>query len=344
MTDSHTPDQPAAVPHNDLEPIQVSRSERLLSWILGGFIFLALVWGYGHAESMVYSKHAAEQAGYNQQQRSIDSKLDERRKVLEINDAPDSYYSNASSGGGRFSDSSISVQQDQIDELEGNLTVARERYRTELDAGTDDQGLRAKYRAADAKLTAAKLQLRQLEAANAAAVAKLAPFEKVARVQQKLVQKKLDADQRVISSQIFLLRAFLAFGLFGLSLLLMRRVAERAPRAMPAVQAALGATALLCLVMIIDYLNINFEWETYGPLGLALGGIALTLFGFWLLQRYLSKRRPARRLRSGECPRCGYPAGSNNYCVGCGNQLLTTCGECGAARTIGAHNCGACGN
>ncbi len=47
------------------------------------------------------------------------------------------------------------------------------------------------------------------------------------------IESKLRADQRSISLQIFLLRALLAFGLFALSLALLRRVAE-VPPASPA--------------------------------------------------------------------------------------------------------------
>jgi predicted amidophosphoribosyltransferase len=76
---------------------------------------------------------------------------------------------------------------------------------------------------------------------------------------------------------------------------------------------------------------------------LSLIGVAATVVAFWLLQRYLARRLPLRRVRRRQCPYCGFPVDDNERCEGCGREVQAACAHCAAPRRIGAPFCGACG-
>jgi hypothetical protein len=80
-----------------------------------------------------------------------------------------------------------------------------------------------------------------------------------------------------------------------------------------------------------------------GILALSLFGVAVTVLAFELLQRYIDRRLPARRVRRGQCPFCGYPVRGNDACEGCGRDVVAPCARCSAPRRVGARHCGACG-
>ena len=80
-----------------------------------------------------------------------------------------------------------------------------------------------------------------------------------------------------------------------------------------------------------------------GILLLSLIGVAATVVAFWLLQRYLARRLPLRRVRRRQCPYCGFPVDDNERCEGCGREVQAACAHCAAPRRIGAPFCGACG-
>ena len=86
-----------------------------------------------------------------------------------------------------------------------------------------------------------------------------------------------------------------------------------------------------------------FDPIDLGPLVLSLIGIVATLIAFVVLQRYLAKRLPSRRVRKSECPFCGYPVRGNTHCEGCGRDVIAPCAQCDAPRRVGAVHCGACG-
>ena len=100
---------------------------------------------------------------------------------------------------------------------------------------------------------------------------------------------------------------------------------------------------MLSLVLAGDYVTDYIDVQQLGPLVLSAAGIALTLFAFWWLQRYLAQRLPLRRVRKGECPFCGYPLRGGDHCEGCGRNVVAECGSCRSPRRVGTLHCGACG-
>ncbi|MFY9468978.1 MAG: zinc ribbon domain-containing protein [Solirubrobacterales bacterium] len=242
-----------------------------------------------------------------------------------------------------YSSGAIASLERKVNRLEDKNVTARERYRTALEANQPSARLATEYHAADRALRRAEADLQALRAGRTKALAVYEPFAVKARPRLQAINDKLESDRKSAARQIFLLRALLAFGLLGLSLYALRWTLERAPRLQPLAQAAVGATAVTAIVMICDYSEVSFDFSTVGPLGLAVLGSALTVAAFFALQRYLRSRVPARRLRSGECRNCGYPARGHTFCERCGEQLLGVCDGCQQPRVLGAPHCGQCG-
>lgn len=307
----------------------MSKSERLLAWILTGFILLALSWAYVNVDDGVRNARFDKQAALQNQIDAIDGARADRKRQLGLRE--------------RLSSNAVDESEYAIDSAKEARDTARERYRTELDTGTNSAKLKLAYRKSELRVTAAEQRSRSLKSDRTVALAKAKLFAASNATERRGLEKKLRANRRAETRMIFFLRALLAFGILGLSLFLMRKVAERSPRLLPLAQAAVGASALLALTMIIDYSEVSFDFETFGPLGLSLLGALLTIAGFFALQRYMRKRLPAKRLRSNECRSCGYPAGQSNFCEGCGEQVLEVCPSCDKTRRVGTAHCRACG-
>ena len=125
---------------------------------------------------------------------------------------------------------------------------------------------------------------------------------------------------------------------------LLIRLRVRNSRYLPAALAWIGATAILAIVMAGDYTDSYIEFDEVGPLVISLVGIALTFAAFVALQRFLAKRVPARRVRRGECPFCGFPVRDKPHCEGCGRAVVADCSSCHRDRRVGTARCGYCGN
>lgn len=213
------------------------------------------------------------------------------------------------------------------------LELARERYRTALDADRDDPGLEAAYRAAERRHAAARTALAraEVEAARARPAADAA---------QRRRDEQGAARATAAARTTFLLRlGLVAVWLAAAYALLLR---ARSSRWLPAAGGAVAAGAALVLVLAGDYVEDYVEWSHLGPLALSAGGVVVTLAAFAVLQRTLRRAIPARRLRKGECPGCGYPA-RGGHCEGCGAALLAPCAACAASRRVGAPHCASCG-
>lgn len=88
--------------------------------------------------------------------------------------------------------------------------------------------------------------------------------------------------------------------------------------------------------MAADYTDSFIAFDEVGPLAISIVGIALTLVAFVVLQRFLAKRVPARRVRRGECPFCGYPVRGKPHREGCGRAVIASCSSC-QGRSPGRH-------
>jgi hypothetical protein len=121
---------------------------------------------------------------------------------------------------------------------------------------------------------------------------------------------------------------------------------RRPSRYLPIALGFLAVVVALALILAGDYLTDYFELgdpRDVGVLMLSLIGISATLLVFGLGQRYLARRLPARRVRRGQCPFCGYPVRGNERCERCGREVVAPCARCNEPRRVGVARCGACG-
>lgn len=302
--------------------IETSAAEKILALVLAVFIAIGAIWGY--------------------------FKLDEVAK-------PDSVaYAPAQKLIGAKQVSAIREHQQAIRSVERarrerraatrSLELRRETYRTALDANEPSAELQAEYESAQAGFASVSREL-----AGAARVeAQTRPAAVVA--QQRLSEQRQraadreDADRAHHDRIVFLLRLALLVLMLATAYWLLIRLRSRNSRYLPAALAWIGATAILAVVMAADYTDNYIEFAEVGPLAISIAGIAATLVAFVALQRFLAKRVPARRVRRGECPFCGFPHRDKPHCEGCGRAVIASCSSCHEDRRVGTPRCGSCGN
>jgi hypothetical protein len=293
------------------EDIEVSAGEKVLAVVLAVFIAVGAVWAYVRiddlgAEHGVAAVQAtpSEMAAINAQQAAIRARFDAER------DARAARH---------------------------EVEFTREAYRTALDAGQPSRVLEQDYVAAQKALDAA-------EARVGVAQAKVDETTPAAEQAQAHRSQELRSDQAGHDRQTFVLRLALLVAMLGSSYYLLGRLRRRRSRYLPAIYAWIGASGVLALVMAGDYTGNYVEFSEAGPLAISLAGIALTLAAFVALQRYLAHRMPARRVRKGECPFCGFPIRGGRHCEGCGRPVVSECSRCHEPRRVGTDHCAVCGN
>jgi hypothetical protein len=162
------------------------------------------------------------------------------------------------------------------------------------------------------------------------------------RAQERLnrdVEERRERQELVI----FLIRLALALAFVGIAYLLLTRLREQGSRWFPLSGSAVLFATVFAFVVAVDYLTDYFDPFDAGILLLALLGASVTVVAFWLLQRYLARRLPLRRVRRGQCPYCGFPIGAGERCEGCGRAVRAPCEHCAEPRRVGAPFCAACG-
>jgi len=293
----------------DVEQLQTTKSEKLLAVVLTVFLLIGGVWSYQQIDDEVRHElplrnpAAAEQVV-----------LQERRQ--------------AQSRAWRA--------EDRVRQRRGSLELRREAYRTALDANEPAGALRARYLRANAAFEQA---VRERDAARRALVR---AQERARPVQQRLAA---DRDDRMRRQEvvIFAIRLAAAAVFLLVSYWLLTRLRDRASRYLPTAAAAVAFSTIFAFVVAVDYLTDFFNPFDLGLLFLSLLGVASTLAAFWVLQRYLRRRLPLRRVRRGECPYCGFPIRDNERCEGCGREVAGSCARCNSRRRVGTPFCGACG-
>jgi hypothetical protein len=296
----------------DVEEIQTTKSEKLLAIVLAGFLLIGGLWAYVKIDDTVrtstppdysYTGTPAERAALNR---------------LEF----------ANARHARAARQAVAARD--------NLELRREAYRTALDANRPAPQLEKAYNRAQARLTQAQSEL----AAAGAAAARAQPAGDAARSSIDKVRQGR-ANKRELLAFAFRLAFVLANIVFGYWLL--ARLRRRMSRYFPVGMAFVGYSTVLAFVMAGDYLTDYFDPIDLGPLVLSLVGITATLIAFVVLQRYLAKRLPFRRVRKSECPFCGYPVRGNTHCEACGRDVIAPCAQCDEPRRVGTLHCGACG-
>jgi lipopolysaccharide export LptBFGC system permease protein LptF len=293
----------------DVEQLQSTKSEKLLALVLAVFLLIGGVWAYQEIDDKVRDAMPLRDPSAAEQQAI--GKLDRAQ-------------------GQRFR------AEETVRRTRSELELRREAYRTALDAGDPAGALRTRYRAADAAFEQARAARQRATQAEAAArPAANAAQERVNRD----VQKRRDRQELVI----FLLRTGAAVVFVLLAYVLLTRLRDKASRWFPLSGSVVLFATVFAFVVAGDYLTDYFDPFDAGILLLSLIGAAATVVAFWLLQRYLARRLPLRRVRRRQCPYCGFPVGDNERCEGCGREVQAACAHCAAPRRIGAPFCGACG-
>ncbi len=295
----------------EVEDIQTTTSEKLLVVVLATFLLIGGVWTYQRIDDEV---REAVGAGVVQPGPA------DQKAIGRLEDAE--------------ARQNLAAQEHAAAQEE--LELRREAYRTALDAGRSAPALERSYRDAQARFARAQQELSEADEALAAA-----------RPAARRANERLGAESERREDRRALLTFLLRFGLVAASLgfgyWLLARLRRRGSRYFVVAVAVVGYAAILALVLAADYITDYIDPLDLGPLVLSLFGIALTLFAFVALQRYLAGRIPIRRVRKRECPFCGYPVRENERCEGCGRQVVASCARCGSERRVGTLHCGACG-
>jgi hypothetical protein len=291
----------------DIEEIQTTRTEKLLAVVLAIFLLTGGVWAYQEIDDWIRDEGAASGALSSP---AIDRNDEARNRLARANEA----------------------RAAAREELE----LRREAYRTALDADRPADRLERAYRNAERAFEAAE---RERTAAQRA-VRATAPAAEAA--QQRLAEQAEERRRRE-ERNIFFARMALAIVALALAFVLLWHLHGRASRYLPLAFAAVMSATLLAFILAGDYLTDYFDPLDLGPLLLSLIGSTAAVVTFYLVQRYLARRLPARRVRKEQCPFCGYPARGNDRCENCGREVVAPCAKCAAPRRVGVLHCGTCG-
>lgn len=217
-----------------------------------------------------------------------------------------------------------------------DLELAREAYRTAIEAGEPTAELQAAYEQAQADFAAAQ---DALTAAVAQEAATRGPAEEASDRVADAVSSAAGRDRL----WAFLVRLAFVSASLGASFWLLSAMRRRGSRYLAVGIAAVAASTLTAFVMAGDYLTDYFDVTDLGPLVLSLLGVALSLASLVGVQRYVQRRIPVRRVRRHECPFCGFPVGEHPSCEGCGREVIAGCASCGEPRRVGTAHCRTCG-
>ena len=295
----------------DIEELQTTKTEKLLAVVLAIFILIGGVWAISEIDDWVKSDEAS---AFFEPTPASSPEIDRRNRAQ------------------RRVEAAAARERRALEDLE----LKREAYRTALDADEPAERLKGAYATAEREYARAREE-------RAAAGRELSEARPAAVAAERRFFEKAEEDRRREERKAFAARlAFVLAAIFVAYLLLWHLHGRQSPYLALAFAGVVSAT-LLAVGMAGDYLTDYFDPLDLGPLILSLVGSALTVAAFYLLQRYLARRLPARRVRKRHCPFCGYRAGDGPHCEGCGRDLVAPCAKCSADRVVGTLHCRACG-
>jgi hypothetical protein len=295
--------------HVDVEEIQTTKSEKLLAVVLAAFLLVGGLWSYQKVDDSI--RAAVDPAPVAPADRAAVERFDlASQRLLQAEEA----------------------ERRAFEQME----LAREAYRTALDADVPAGTLERAYEDAQA-------EYEQAQAAVAAAREEVTEATPAARAAQERIDADTRRTTRIESLGSFGARLLLVLAALGASYAVLGRLRAKGSRYLPLGLAGVGFAAIFAVVMAGDYVTDYVDPLEFGPLVLAATGIGLTVVAFVGLQRYLERRIPLRRVRKGECPFCGFPGRGEAHCEGCGRFLLAECETCCQFRRVGTLHCGSCG-
>jgi lipopolysaccharide export LptBFGC system permease protein LptF len=297
--------------HVDVENIETTKSEKLLAVVLAVFLLVGGIWTYQRLDDTVAEALAPSIVSLSPSEQGAIERLGRTRERL-------------------------GSAESQVVRTRITLVDRREAYNTALNAGEPAGELRTAYRRAQTDYANAQ----EARASARAAVRSAEPA--ALEAERHRAQLERDRFDRHELAAFFARLAFVVLAVAA-AYFLLGFLRKRASRYLPLALAAVGASALLALVMGGDYVTDYVDPLSVGPLLLSLAGAALTLLAFLGLQRYLARRIPIRRVRKGECPFCGYPVRDGEHCAGCGRSVMADCTTCHQPRRVGTAFCSSCG-
>ena len=293
----------------DVEQLQTTKSEKLLALVMTVFLLVGGIWSYQEIDDRVRQAMPLRQPTQTEQ-----------AAIDRLHEAQAAHQRAAS----------------RARQARSELELRREAYRTALDADAPAATLRTRYLRANeayeravAERRAAQQAVLRAQPASASASRRIATEQDRRRDRQELVIFAI----RLAAAIVFLLGAYW----------LLAGLRERNSRYLVLGAAALAFATIFAFVVAVDYLTDYFDPFDLGLLFLSLLGVLVTVAAFWVLQRYLRRRLPLRRVRKGECPYCGFPVRGNERCEGCGREVVASCARCSSPRRVGTPHCGACG-
>jgi hypothetical protein len=304
--------------NTELPEIIVTRGEKLLASTLAVFLLVGGLWAYfepldrdsGYVEPERVRETPA-------QQRALDASRDARREQREAR----------------------SVQRTRLRAYE----LAREAYRTDLEAAAPTAGSQRAFERAEQQLDAARARVR----GAAAEVRRTTPAARDARRQVAAAERRAFAaaerEDRERGRETVFLRLGWCLAWIAAAFALLTWLRRRRSRYFVAGAAAVAAATAQAVVMAGDYLSDDVDLGHDGPLVLSIAGVSASILALVGLERYLARRAPRRRVRRGDCPYCAYPVRGNTRCEGCGRELFAPCSTCASERRVGTPHCGACG-
>jgi len=293
----------------DVEHLQTTKSEKLLALVLVAFLLVGGVWAYTHIDNRV-----RDWVG-------MPTPTAQDREAVVVHDS---------------AEDRLFAAQRRTANAKSTVAERRERYRTALEAGDDAAPrLRAQYLAAERALASARREVRLAQRE----VRATAP--EAARAERRITGVQ-DSERRKEERYTFLARFVLVLVSLGVGYWLLARLRRRNSRYLPLAAGALAYATILVLVLAVDYLTDYWDPSDLGLLVLAAIGVAATIVSYWVLQRYIARRMPGRRVKRGQCPFCGFPV-RGEHCEGCGRDVIAPCARCEAPRRVGAAHCAACG-
>ena len=293
----------------DIEDLHTTKTEKLLAVVLAIFLVIGGVWTTQMIDDWVREESVS--AAFES---ASDPAIERNQRAQE----------------------QLFAAQERIARARDQLELRREAYRTALDAGRSAPGLEQAYHVSQRAHRAAQREV-------ASAQREVLETQPAATRAQQRAAAEFEQQREREDRNIFLWRLALVLAAMVVAYALLWQLHGRQSRYLPLAFSAVVAATLLALVMAGDYATDYFNPLDLGPLILALVGSALTLAAFFLLQRYLRRRLPMRRVRKQQCPYCGYPGTGNVHCEGCGRQLVAECAKCSADRRVGTFHCRVCG-
>lgn len=297
----------------ELEEIESTRSEKALAIILVVFLLIGTLWFYFKVPSWVTGQSPSDW-DYTPAEQALIDEQNNAWKLYEV------------------ANRDLEVAKADADLALNNLNVA-------IGKGEPTDELQAIYDEAQAKYEDARAAEDEANQRTRAADEAVQKMEE--KRQEQFGEPSAGKQWAIAGIRFGFVIAWLSAGFWMLA-----RLRSKQSRFLALAFSVIGAGVVTAFVFAVDYITDWIDWQDLGPLVLSIFGVVITVISFISLQRYLAKRIPARRVRKGDCPFCGYPvrggAGEDN-CEGCGREVIAACANCGKPRRVGATHCAHCG-